>query len=179
MNRTLPGSRQALNKMEFEKLVQEATSLFWYFDKVLFEELPSVLTQVIGLFTVSATNTKKTANHKDYKGYYVVQKNIRFSLRNMDHDVFDLKGVGKQRRMETAMASDEDASPRLASRVFWDQNFREWTNGRPLCLVKEDLRYLEAAMFFGDKNCVCFFLFYRAVILVILYRYQSLSYHVT
>ena len=138
---------QALNKMEFEKLVQEATSLFWYFDKVLFEELPSVLTQVIGLFTVSATNTKKTANQKDYKGFYVVQKNIRFSLRNMDPDVFDLKGVGKQRRMETAMASDEDGSPRMASRVFWDQNFREWTNGRPLCLVKEDLRYLEAAMF--------------------------------
>ena len=60
----------------------EAENLFWYFDKakiaepcplrsteaggqVLFEKWPSLLTQVIGLFTVSAT--KKSQN---YKGPY-------------------------------------------------------------------------------------------------------------
>lgn len=82
----------------------------------------------------------------------MVQKNLRFNLRNITHDVFDLKGVGKQRRMETGGVSAEDnedvGSPRAPrpGPVFWDQNFREWTQGKPLCLGKEDLYYLEAAM---------------------------------
>jgi len=30
--------------------------------------------------------------------------------------------------------------------VLWDQNFREWTGGKPLCLGSQDLKYLEAAV---------------------------------
>jgi len=30
--------------------------------------------------------------------------------------------------------------------VLWDQNFREWTEGKPLSLVSRDLKYLEAAI---------------------------------
>lgn len=85
----------------------------------------------------------------------MVQKNLRFNLRNINHDVFDLKGVGKQRRMDTGGVStaedNEDLGSPRAPRpgpVFWDQNFREWTQGKPLCLGKEDLHYLEAAMCF-------------------------------
>ncbi|CAE7670126.1 Pikfyve, partial [Symbiodinium necroappetens] len=86
---------KAINESEFKKLNSEAENLFWYFDKVLFDKWPSVLTQVIGLFSVSAT--KKSQN---YKGYYVVQQNLRYSLRGTWAFIFDLKGTGKNRRVQ-------------------------------------------------------------------------------
>ncbi len=30
--------------------------------------------------------------------------------------------------------------------TLWDQNFREWTQGMPLCLKKRDMDYLTAAI---------------------------------
>jgi hypothetical protein len=89
-----------------------------------------------------------------------VQRNIRFSLPK-PHNTFDLKGVGKHRRVPSEMpilaqGPDQDDSelgiqagqqPRLAAGVvLWDQNFREWTGGKPLCLGSQDLKYLEAAV---------------------------------
>lgn len=135
---------KALNKSEFDRLVSEAMSMFWYYDKVLFEKLPSVLTQVIGLFTVSATPKKKQQNN--YTCHYVVQKNLRYRISN--DASFDLKGVGAKRRMETPSVADEESPrPQRPGQTLWDQNFREWTQGKPLCLAKADLSYLEAAMF--------------------------------
>ncbi|CAE8606491.1 unnamed protein product, partial [Polarella glacialis] len=50
-----------------------------------------------------------------------------------------------------ASAKEEKASRKAkeaaARPVLWDQNFREWTEGKPLCMVTRDLRYLEAAIF--------------------------------
>ncbi|CAE7041511.1 Pikfyve [Symbiodinium sp. CCMP2592] len=149
---------KAINESEFKKLNSEAENLFWYFDKVLFDKWPSVLTQVIGLFSVSAT--KKSQN---YKGYYVVQQNLRYSLRGTWAFIFDLKGTGKNRRVQATdlgeepeaqespsgsrAPEDENTERDRAGKVFWDQNFREWTKGKPLCLVPSDLTYLEAAIF--------------------------------
>ncbi|CAE7377349.1 FAB1C [Symbiodinium natans] len=148
---------KAINESEFKKLNSEAENLFWYFDKVLFDKWPSVLTQVIGLFSVSVTKKSQ------YKGYYVVQQNLRHSLRDTWAFTFDLKGTGKNRRVQATDLGEEadsrespsgsrgpedDSTERdRAAKVFWDQNFREWTKGKPLCLVPSDLTYLEAAIF--------------------------------
>ena len=77
----------------------------------------------------------------------MVQKNLRYKISN-DFS-FDLKGVGKNRRMntsETPGPSDREESPK-PGQTLWDQNFKEWTQGKPLTLVKDQLRYLEDAMF--------------------------------
>lgn len=83
-------------------------------------------------------------------GHYVVQKNLRYRISN--DASFDLKGVGAKRRMETpsvvAVSDEESPRPQRPGQTLWDQNFREWTQGKPLCLAKADLSYLEAAMFF-------------------------------
>eukprot|EP00913_Durusdinium_trenchii_P019722 g18540.t1 len=72
---------EALNKPEFDKLVMEANSLFWYFDKVLFEKLPSVLTQVIGLFTVF-TSQEWTSG----KPLYLAQEDLSYLEAAMFND---------------------------------------------------------------------------------------------
>lgn len=133
----------------------------WYVDKVLFDKLPSVLAQVVGLFTVTVSSKQKS---KVFKHRIIVQRNLRFNLLNTRYCVFDLKGIGKSRRVPSvagvpgqglaSMAnnadnSDEDDSEGRTppgNMVLWDQNFREWTEGKPLCLVARDLKYLEAAV---------------------------------
>eukprot|EP00931_Biecheleriopsis_adriatica_P074690 TRINITY_DN48697_c0_g1_i1.p1 TRINITY_DN48697_c0_g1~~TRINITY_DN48697_c0_g1_i1.p1 ORF type:complete len:1993 (+),score=289.05 TRINITY_DN48697_c0_g1_i1:23-5980(+) len=158
---------KAVNRAEFKMLRTQAEPFFWYADQVLFEKLPSVLIQVLGLFTVSITLREKS---RASRGYFVVQRNLRFSLQSQPHFVFDLKGVGKSRRVpgmplqvpeeidaeEGAGNNAEPYSPKPEGRrsaepatktVLWDQNFREWTEGKPLCMVASDLRYVEAAVF--------------------------------
>ncbi|CAJ1327689.1 unnamed protein product [Effrenium voratum] len=98
---------KSLQGKELEHVKQEAASMFWYFDKVLFDKWPSVLTQVLGLFTVTATNKRGQTN----TGWYIVQQNIRFSLRSTPHHVFDLKGVGIGRRVPTAVEEEETPAP--------------------------------------------------------------------
>lgn len=57
-------------------------------------------------------------------GFYVVQKNLQFGLSHFGPKVFDLKGVGKQRRVETQL-EESPRSSASARPVFWDQNFRD------------------------------------------------------
>lgn len=160
---------KTINKAEFKKLVDEtsARALFCYLDEVLFGKRPSVLAQVLGLFTVSPVSKTKKASR-----YFIVQRNLRFGLPSRIDRIFDLKGVGKSRKVQTTAAGtaggnenadnsdpeDDDGSPRGVPRmeerhkksanalVLWDQNFREWSDGKPLCLVSRDLKYLEAAV---------------------------------
>jgi len=184
---------KAVNKYEFKMLINQVDSLFWHADCVLFDKLPSVLAQVVGLFSVSVVRRHKS---KVFRKNFIVQRNLRYSLHCKPHYVFDLKGVGKNRRTpavaqglsempcvdesveeeEEQQRQEEDEDPQLcpsgsacenggtslhtnrkqnndgkqnneAGRpVLWDQNFREWTEGKPLCLVPRDLKYLEAAV---------------------------------
>lgn len=158
---------KAINKAELKMLATQAEALFWYFDQVLFERLPSVLAQIVGMFTVSVTRRQKA---RVWKRTFIVQRNLRYSLQSQPHFCFDLKGIGKSRRApagaigEGACASEGpssssqgrdflqgsesggEAAETPPQAVLWDQNFREWTQGMPLCLPMRDLRYLEAAV---------------------------------
>jgi len=156
---------KTINGAEYKMLTtrNHAQAMFAYVDQILFEKLPSVLAQVMGLFMVSCKTHKKAGGSKRY---YIVQRNIRFSLPK-PHPTFDLKGVGKNRRVPSEMpqpaqgpeqANDGEigtqsgqqpeaiATRPAAGVVLWDQNFREWTGGKPLCLGSQDLKYLEAAV---------------------------------
>eukprot|EP00927_Polykrikos_kofoidii_P039146 TRINITY_DN33580_c0_g1_i1.p1 TRINITY_DN33580_c0_g1~~TRINITY_DN33580_c0_g1_i1.p1 ORF type:complete len:742 (-),score=104.01 TRINITY_DN33580_c0_g1_i1:21-1955(-) len=164
---------KSVNRHEFKKLtsLDYSAETFWYVDQVLFDKLPSVLAQVVGAFTVSVTRRHRS---KERIRNFIVQRNLRYSIQvqNRPHFCFDLKGTN--RKMTTASsAADEgdegskatavasstegsqppiaplDSAETSASRtktVLWDQNFREWTDGKPLCLASQDLQYLEAAV---------------------------------
>lgn len=159
-----------VNKAELRMLTTQQEALMWYVDKVLFDKMPSVLAQVVGLFTITVESRTRARNNKKS---YVVQQNLRFSLGNQRQDVFDLKGVNRKvasdagaTNMEQAAENsdpeeDEAESPQGAATqrsrpqegatqhrklVLWDANFREWTDGKPLCLASRDLKYLEAAV---------------------------------
>jgi len=154
------------NKYEYRMLTTQADALFWYADQVLFDKLPSVLAQILGLFTVCVTWRHKS---KQLRRTFIVQRNLRYNLRSRPHCCFDLKGVGKRKVVPAVSpvpeekevdgtgaaicGSDGGAHVTLGSApapptrtVLWDQNFREWTEGRPLCLLSKDLKYLEAAL---------------------------------
>jgi len=167
-----------LNKAELKMLMtrEQQDAMMWYADRVLFEKLPSVLAQVVGLFTVTVASRNKS---KTNKRSFVVQRNLRFSLHSRAQYVFDLKGTNRkvdQPQVPSGHASlrgaaaaqnsdneeDEPESPSHGGEaghrgraeegsqprklVLWDANFREWTEGKPLCLVAKDLQYLEAAV---------------------------------
>jgi len=114
--------------------------------------------------------------------HFIVQRNLRQGLMSTPTCVFDLKGVGKSRKMETARGRederDDDQGPASAGsgalggnaearaeplddgrkeeskQVLWDQNFREYCRGRPLCLEPSDLKHLEAAVW-NDAQLLC------------------------
>lgn len=154
---------KAINKYEFRMLTKQAEAVFWHMDKVLWDKLPSMLAQIVGVFTVSVTWSHQT---KASKRNFIVQSNLRYSLISRPHKCYDLKGVGKSRRVASALpdAKEEDeggaeqppaeqpvgstdASEEGSSKpVLWDQNFREWTQGKPMCLAPLDLQYLQAGI---------------------------------
>jgi 1-phosphatidylinositol-3-phosphate 5-kinase len=164
---------KAVNKYEAHLLTKQAEPLFWYADQVFFDKLPSVLAQVVGVFTVTVMRRGRS---KQFKRTYIVQRNLRYHCWNNPHTCFDLKGVGKSRKVQSSVPEDkqldddDDRQPgavRYANQdgmdgataskrpetvapasksVLWDQNFREWTGGKPLCLPQCDLKYLEAAV---------------------------------
>jgi len=162
---------KAVNRAEFKMLTspEKAQAIFSYVDQVLFDKLPSVLAHVVGLFSVSVKLHKKSRESKPK--HFIVQRNLRFSLQNQKHFVFDLKGVGNRKvrdvmpgaqgRAHGEAADDSEVRPDAASpgsgrkasgearaskAVLWDMNLREWTEGKPLCLLSQDLKYLEAAI---------------------------------
>lgn len=143
---------KAVNKYEFRMLTKQAEALFWHMDKVLWDKLPSMLAQVVGVFTVCVTRGQTKVSKRNF----IVQSNLRYCLRSRQHNCFDLKGVGKSRRVaHSAVNAQEDeeeeetnAEPAedTSKTVLWDQNFREWTQGRPLSLRPHDLQYLQASI---------------------------------
>jgi len=166
---------KAVNRAEFKMLTtpSQAQAMFSYVDQVLFDKLPSVLAHVVGLFSVSVKLHKKSRESKPK--HFIVQRNLRFSLQNQKrpHFVFDLKGVGNRKVRDVmpgahgqahADDSEAEAEPeagqaasstggggggavgRSSKAVLWDMNLREWTDGKPLCLLSRDLKYLEAAL---------------------------------
>jgi len=167
---------KAVNRAEFKFLTtpSQAQAMFQYVDQILFDKLPSVLAHVVGLFSVSVKLHKRARESKTK--HFIVQRNLRFSLQNQKrpHFVFDLKGIGNRKVRDVmpgapgqAHADDSDgeaepeagqtAAPGAADRpsgarkpskaVLWDMNLREWTEGKPLCLLSRDLKYLEAALY--------------------------------
>jgi hypothetical protein len=188
---------------EYEWILKDVEALFWYTDQVLFDKLPSVMAQVVGLFTVDVRKHHRT---KSKARHWIVQRNLRFSLQGRPHVCFDLKGLGTSRRApkgpeipvqhentmglgatvagqppnmdvpETSSAAggsdkpggDRQEKSEIKKRskdskqqdnekeVLWDQNFREWREGKPLCLLSPQLKYLEAALWndsqFLSKN---------------------------
>lgn len=198
---------KAIKGKELKHMQTQADPLFWYADQVLFEKLPSVLVQVVGLFKVEVHQPNRRTRTKTF----TVQRNLRFKLQASErsHLCFDLKGIGKVRKVDLAMHhhANEDADegptvdvtlegsasrlvadtpqdspeqatsdvafspctagspaglpsakqlpqpaigasrePATAGRVLWDQNLREWLQGKPLGLPASDLQYLEAAV---------------------------------
>jgi len=95
---------------EFSFLTEEMPSVFWYLDKVLFEKLPSVIVQILGLFSVEI-KPKSGNNFPARKENLVVTRNLRHGFQEQ---YFDLKGVGAVRSAPNKATTAADGSKDLA-----------------------------------------------------------------
>ncbi|KAF4670640.1 1-phosphatidylinositol-3-phosphate 5-kinase [Perkinsus chesapeaki] len=152
---------KALKAREQDFIEENGEALFWYDSKRIFQNMPTTLIEVYGMFTV----THKTAGGgRQYRRTFIVMRHLEHHLsasQKQDLLLFDLKGVGPKRAFREATSSglaDSSASPDEAAPcidsadpqpgpdvVLWDQNFREWTRGLPLTLSPEDYLYLDSA----------------------------------
>ena len=70
----------------------------------------------------------------------MVLKNLKYQFKQ--NITFDLKGVGRNRRVDKSNKEQGDTDKENEEQeneeqlTLWDQNFREWTQGVPLCLPK-------------------------------------------
>lgn len=98
-----------INKAEAAWFKADGDSFFWYLSRTLFPEtwnanskgsgsratvVPSLLTQIYGIFTVSA-NSKKAK----WKKTFMVLRNLKHNFGHANALTFDLKGVGRNRRI--------------------------------------------------------------------------------
>ncbi|KAF4664474.1 1-phosphatidylinositol-3-phosphate 5-kinase [Perkinsus olseni] len=151
---------KALKAREQDFIEENGEALFWYDAKRIFQNMPTTLIELYGMFTV----THKQAGGRQYRRTFIVMRHLEHHLsasQRQDLLLFDLKGVGPKRAFREATssgvdgsASPDEAAPVVESSdpvqgpdvVLWDQNFREWTRGLPLTLSPEDYLYLDSAV---------------------------------
>lgn len=152
---------KALKAREQDFIKENGEALFWYDAKRIFQNMPTTLIELYGMFTV----THKQAGGRQYRRTFIVMRHLEHHLsasQKQDLLLFDLKGVGPKRAFrEAATSSGVDGSvnsdepgpscevsdlPHAPDVVLWDQNFHEWTRGLPLTLSADDYLYLQSAV---------------------------------
>jgi len=89
-------------------LLQQSDVLFWHSDQVLFDKMPSVLTQIIGLFTVGVHYHQSKTKIKDR--HFTVQRNVKYNLDKclIPCQSFDLKGKSDRHDKPTKKEDEEE-----------------------------------------------------------------------
>eukprot|EP00397_Hematodinium_sp_SG-2012_P001259 GEMP01001260.1.p1 GENE.GEMP01001260.1~~GEMP01001260.1.p1 ORF type:complete len:1730 (+),score=451.55 GEMP01001260.1:92-5281(+) len=110
-----------MSRAECKWFYEKGEVLFWYNYQALYNQLPSMLTQIYGVYHVVATSPKKRkSGQKKEEFVFMVMRNVRYHIErglpapsigsdiakwtpatNANICIFDLKGVGKNRRART------------------------------------------------------------------------------
>lgn len=161
---------KSINSKEEQFLRKFGASLYQYYGEVLFHKRPSVLTPIVGVFTLKRPGWKSRMT-------LIVMPNL---ARGKHTTFFDLKGVGMRRKAkgetpvklqkvakddvlgmenfvrkpdETLSESDsasllppQESEPEPNVEVLWDQDFREWCRNRRMILDAASFNYLKDAL---------------------------------
>jgi len=97
-----------VNRYELRMFLSFGVAFFHYFARIFFHQLPSTLTSVYGLFSVTYKNQAK---NQRWRRQYVVLQNLRFNMDEQNVLAFDLKGVGRNRYVNVTGSGTKLPSP--------------------------------------------------------------------
>lgn len=145
-----------ITRTELQMFIEYAPAYFEYLSKTFFHGYATLLVKVLGVYQIGSHNR---VNGKKLMEQVVVMQNL-FHERTIHH-VFDLKGSTRS-RYTRVIAHEQHSSgpPNRASRtpstgpahsqdsnpVLLDENFLEFTHGRPLPLQDQAKAYFDNAV---------------------------------
>ena len=126
--------------VELEGFLAFAPIYFDYFSKVYFQQVPTAICKIVGIFSVSISRKGKTPVKVDL----IVQENLFYG-----HNItktFDLKGSLRSRYARPESPDDKDV-------VLMDENLLEMMYGEPICVTNEAKAML-AMTVWNDTLCL-------------------------
>ena len=139
-----------ITRTELQMFLDYAPAYFEYISKAFFHNMETVLCKVVGVYTIGYQNR---VSGKRYMEQVVVMQNL-FHERVITR-VFDLKGSARARyvQVDDTEGNGEDGSGEKggksgkgSQRVLLDDNFMEFTEGRPLPLHDRAKEYFNKAV---------------------------------
>jgi len=145
-----------ITRTELQMFLEYAPAYFEYLSKAFFHCYATVLVKVLGVYQIGSHNR---VNGKRIMEQVVVMQNLFHEC--VIHRVFDLKGSTRSRYARVSTAGDvkgarfgipqtrgKDRQPRIneVEPVLLDENFVEFTEGRPLPLHDQAKSYFNKAV---------------------------------
>lgn len=121
-----------LSKSEMEAFVKMARDYFGYFEKVLFQGLPSVLAKIFGVYQIQV---KSSTSNKSYTIDVVLMENLFYNWK--PDRIFDLKGSMRNRHVEQTGKANE---------VLLDENMVEYIYESPIFVREGDKKLLRMSL---------------------------------
>jgi 1-phosphatidylinositol-3-phosphate 5-kinase len=126
--------------IELESFLAFAPLYFDYFSKVYFQQVPTAICKIVGIYSVMITRKGKSPVKVDL----IVQENLFYG-----HHItktFDLKGSLRSRYARPESPDDKDV-------VFMDENLLEMMYGDPIC-VSNEAKAMLAMTVWNDTLCL-------------------------
>ena len=141
-----------LRKQELGFLRKNAEGLIWYWRRTAYDGLASTLVPILAAFVLRSVEGRPTDDA------LMIMPNL--NMQGYRH-AFDLKGMVRSRSIPSPVTEDyhhppteigtAKAPPGVSGEdwylsVFWDSDFENWLQHRPLGLLSSTYNYLEAAL---------------------------------
>lgn len=126
--------------IELEGFLAFAPIYFDYFSKVYFQQVPTAICKIVGIFSVTMSRKGKSPVKVDL----IVQENL-FYGHNISK-VFDLKGSLRSRYARPESPNDKDV-------VYQDENLLEMIYTEPIC-VSNEAKAMLAMTVWNDTLCL-------------------------
>lgn len=126
--------------IELEGFLTFAPIYFDYFSKVYFQQVPTAICKIVGIFSVTLNRKGKSPVKVDL----IVQENLFYG--HSISKVFDLKGSLRSRYARPESPDDKDV-------VYQDENLLEMMYGEPIC-VSNEAKAMLAMTVWNDTLCL-------------------------
>lgn len=126
--------------IELEGFLAFAPIYFDYFSKVYFQQVPTAICKIVGIFSVMISRKGKSPVKVDL----IVQENLFYG--HHISKVFDLKGSLRSRYARPESPDDKDV-------VLMDENLLEMMYGEPIC-VSNEAKAMLAMTVWNDTLCL-------------------------
>ena len=126
--------------VELDGFLAFAPIYFDYFSKVYFQQVPTAICKIVGIFSVTISRKGKSPVKVDL----IVQENLFYG--HHISKVFDLKGSLRSRYARPESPDDKDV-------VFMDENLLEMMYGEPIC-VSNEAKAMLAMTVWNDTLCL-------------------------